>query len=224
MLVICSLKRRYGTLLVRLGADSWEQLQPQQRQLAAQHWCPRYAPRADFECDRPLVPSAMLSSHHAYCASAAGADSAALQIKGGGGRPFCGRPAASCLRRPRAPTSSASMVDLWCALGPFPPPCIHPPDDLACSADLLYFALIARRYGRRRGEGGGRPCLHLGRTFCALRGGHGRPQADRSWFFQVDTGMLAHACTASSCTQHTRNALYACTAAAQLYPGLVLMP
>jgi hypothetical protein len=102
-----------------------------------------------------------------------------------GGRPFCGRPAASYMRRPRAPTSSASMVDLWCALGPFPPPCIHPSDATACSADLLYFALIARRYGRRRGEGGRRPCLHLGRTFCALRGGHGRPQADRSWFFRL---------------------------------------
>jgi hypothetical protein len=119
------------------------------------------------------------------CKSASGADVAAPQIKGGGGRPFCGRPAASCLRRPRAPTSSASMVDLWCALGPFPPPCIHPSDATACSADLLYFALIARRYGRRRGEGGRRPCLHLGRTFCALRGGHGRPQADRSWFFRL---------------------------------------
>jgi hypothetical protein len=153
--------------LVRIGTQSQQQLQAQQRQLAARHRCPRYAPRTCFERDRPLVPSAMLSSHNPYCASAAGADSAALQIKGGGGRPFCGRPAASCLRRPRAPTSSASMVDLWCALGPYLPPCIRPSDATACSPDPAC-ALIAHRYGRRRADGYSCRRWHLGRDCRAL--------------------------------------------------------
>ena len=199
--MIFRLKWRYGTLSVRLGADSWEQLQAQQRQLAARHWCPRYAPRADFECDRPLVPSAMLSSHHAYCASAAGADSAALQIKGGGGRPFCGRPAAYCLRSLRAPSSPTSTVDLWCALCPFPPPCSYPSDATACSPDPPCFALIAHRYGRRRGEGDRCPLWHLGRHLRAHRHGLRAARTDRNRYFVSHDGALALAFIACSCAQ-----------------------
>jgi hypothetical protein len=46
------------------------------------------------------------------------ADSTALQHEGGGGQPFCGCLAASYLRCPRAPTSSASLGDVRCALSP----------------------------------------------------------------------------------------------------------
>ena len=199
MLVICRLKRRYGTLLVRLEAESWEQLQAQQRQRAARHRCPRYAPRTCFERDRPSVPSTMLSSQHAYCASACGADSAALQIKGGGGRPFCGRPAAYCLRRPRAPSSPTSTVDLWCALDPFPPPCIHPSDATACSPDPACFALIGHRYGRRRADGYSCRRWRLGRHCRALWRGFGAVQADRDRFCICCDGALAPARMAWSC-------------------------
>ena len=200
MLVICRLKRRYGTLLVRLEAESWEQLQAQQRQRAARHRCPRYAPRTCFERDRPSVPSTMLSSQHAYCASACGADSAALQIKGGGGRPFCGRPAAYCLRRPRAPSSPTSTIDLWCALCPFPLPCTYPSDATACSADPACFALIAHRYGRRRADGDSSCHRPLGRRCRALWRGFGAAQDERNRFFVRSDGALAPARMACSCT------------------------
>jgi hypothetical protein len=186
--------------LVRVGTQSQQQLQAQQRQLAARHRCPRYAPRTCFERDRPLVPSAMLSSHNPYCASAAGADSAALQIKGGGGRPFCGRPAAYCLRSLRAPSSPTSTVDLWCALDPFPPPCIHPSDATACSTDPAWFALIAHRYGRRRADSDSSRRWHSDRRCRALWRGFGAVQNDRNRFFVRSDGALAPARMACSCT------------------------
>jgi hypothetical protein len=185
--------------LVRVGTQSQQQLQAQQRQLAARHRCPRYAPRTCFERDRPLVPSAMLSSHNPYCASAAGADSAALQIKGGGGRPFCGRPAAYCLRSLRAPSSPTSTVDLWCALCPFPPPCSYPSDATACSAYPPCFALIAHRYGRRRADGDSSYHRPLGRHYRALWRGFGAAQDDRDRFFVCSDGALAPARMACSC-------------------------
>jgi hypothetical protein len=98
----------------------------------------------------PLGALIHASSEHTHCTSASGAVLAALHIKGGGGRPSRGHLAASSLRRPRAPSSSASFVDLWCALCPLSPPYIYwcLSGAIACSADPLHFTLSARKYGR----------------------------------------------------------------------------